>query len=152
MALSRRTYLALVGGTAAVAGCSTGGAQTPSYDAPTVPVPEEVRSYLSDTGHFEGEALDLTDREAVDVAVGAEGNSGNNAYSPPAIQISPGTTVVWEWIRGSHNVIDTDGTFESDLGTNLTFEHTFEDPGTYTYYCSPHRRYGMKGAVVVESA
>lgn len=151
MALSRRTYLALVGGTAAVAGCSTGSAQAPSYDAPSVAAPEAVSSYLSDASNFDDTALDLTDRDEVEVAVGAEGNAGYNAYSPVAIQITPGTTVVWEWIRGNHNVIDTDGAFQSNLGTDLTFEHTFEEPGTYTYYCSPHENYGMKGAVVVQS-
>lgn len=151
MTLSRRTYLALVGGTAAVAGCSTGSAQAPSYDAPSVAVPEAVTSYLSNTSNFDGTALDLTGRDEVEVAVGAEGNAGYNAYSPAAIQITPETTVVWEWIRGNHNVIDADGAFQSNLGTDLTFEHTFEEPGTYTYYCSPHENYGMKGAVVVQS-
>ena len=151
MTLSRRTYLSLVGGTAAVAGCSTSSAQAPSYDAPSVSVPETVGSYLSDTSNFDGTALDLTDRSEVTVGVGAEGNAGNNAYSPAAIRISPGTSVVWEWLRGNHNVVDTDGAYQSNLGTGLTFEHTFEKTGTYTYYCSPHERYGMKGAVVVTS-
>ncbi|MFC7230941.1 plastocyanin/azurin family copper-binding protein [Saliphagus sp. GCM10025308] len=31
-----------------------------------------------------------------------------------------------------------------------TFEHTFDETGTFTYYCSPHVSMGMKGAVVVE--
>lgn len=151
MTLSRRAYLALAGGAVAVAGCSTGSAQAPSYDAPSVSVPETVSSYLSDVSNFDGTALELTDRDEVTVGVGAEGNSGNNAYSPVAIAVSPGTSVVWEWLRGSHNVIDTDGAFQSDLGTDLTFEYTFEEAGTYTYYCSPHEQYGMKGAVVVRS-
>lgn len=150
MTLSRRTYLSVVGSTAVIAGCSTGGDDIPSYDVPTVTPPETVSSYLSDTSNFDGSMLDLTGRDKVEVAVGAEGNNGNNAYSPAAIQVETGTTVVWEWIRGSHNVVDTDDTFRSDIGTDLTFEHTFQETGTYTYYCSPHERYGMKGAVVVE--
>lgn len=30
-----------------------------------------------------------------------------------------------------------------------TFEHAFEKKGVYTYYCTPHKAMGMKGAVVV---
>ena len=30
------------------------------------------------------------------------------------------------------------------------FEWTFEEPGTYRYYCIPHRADGMVGVVVVE--
>jgi len=150
MALSRRAYLSAVGGTAVIAGCSTGSGETPSYDAPTVTPPETVSAYLSETSNFDGSMLDLTDRDEVEVSVGAEGNNGNNAYSPVAVQIETGTTVVWEWIRGSHNVVDSDGAFRSDIGTGLTFEQTFTETGTFTYYCSPHERYGMKGAVVVK--
>ena len=31
-----------------------------------------------------------------------------------------------------------------------TFEWTFDEPGTYRYYCIPHRGDGMEGSVVVE--
>lgn len=150
MRLSRRAYLSAVGGTAVIAGCSTGSADVPSYDVPTVTSPETVSSYLSETSNFDGSMLDLIDRDEVEVAVGAEGNTGNNAYSPVAIQVETGTTVVWKWIRGSHNVVDSNGAFRSDIGTDLTFEQTFTKTGTVTYYCSPHKRYGMKGAVVVK--
>ena len=150
MTLSRRTYLSVVGATAVIAGCSTDSSDIPSYDVPTVTAPDTVSSALVETSNFDGSVLDLTGRDEAEVAVGTEGNNGNNAYSPVAIQVETGTTVVWEWIRGSHNVVDTDDTFRSDIGTGLTFEHTFQETGTYTYYCSPHKRYGMMGAVVVE--
>src|SRR6056297_2860846 len=35
------------------------------------------------------------------------------------------------------------------LGTRETFEHTFEVPGTYEYFCIPHERAEMNGKVVV---
>lgn len=31
-----------------------------------------------------------------------------------------------------------------------SFEWTFDEPGTYRYYCIPHRADGMEGSVVVE--
>jgi plastocyanin len=31
-----------------------------------------------------------------------------------------------------------------------TFDVTFEQPGTYEYYCIPHESAGMKGTIVVE--
>ncbi|WP_336343360.1 plastocyanin/azurin family copper-binding protein [Halalkalicoccus ordinarius] len=30
-----------------------------------------------------------------------------------------------------------------------TFEHTFDSPGVYKYYCTPHVAMGMKGAIFV---
>ena len=54
---------------------------------------------------------------------------------------------------GNHNVVAEHGTFDSgetvsEEGT--TFEHTFEEAGTYTYVCTPHKTVGMKGAIHVE--
>jgi len=90
----------------------------------------------------------------VTVAVGAAGNGGGFAYDPPAIRIDQGATVTWEWTGegGSHDVVAVDETFASDLVTSAghTFTHTSDEPGTFRYYCTPHRALGMKGAVVVE--
>jgi hypothetical protein len=40
-----------------------------------------------------------------------------------------------------------------DSGTlteeGATFEHTFEEPGVYDYYCTPHESTGMIGSVIV---
>lgn len=30
-----------------------------------------------------------------------------------------------------------------------TFEHTFDSPGVYKYYCTPYEAMGMKGAIFV---
>ncbi|WP_157533135.1 halocyanin domain-containing protein, partial [Haloferax profundi] len=97
---------------------------------------------------------DETGTDAVTVDVGTEANGGAFGFGPAAIRISTGTTVTWEWTGegGSHNVVDTDGAFESELAgsSGHTFEHTFEEAGTYTYSCVPHETVGMKGVVVVE--
>ena len=39
---------------------------------------------------------------------------------------------------------------EELIGPGESFEWTFEEPGTYRYYCIPHRADGMTGTVVVE--
>jgi len=71
-------------------------------------------------------------------------------------------TVVWEWTGegGGHNVVhvpedeeeleieDATGAdepvFETDITDEegFTFEHQFEDTGTYLYVCEPHRQRG----------
>jgi len=119
-----------------------GGGSSPSFDG-----------WMENVGNYDG-VTDETGSGEVTVAVGAGGNGGNFAFDPPAIRISSGTTVVWEWTGqgAQHNVVAEDGGFESDLASEegYTFEHTFEEAGTYTYACTPHESLGMKGAVVVE--
>ncbi|NHN49755.1 halocyanin domain-containing protein [Halostella sp. JP-L12] len=112
----------------------------------------EVDEFLSDTSNYDS-IQDETGSSEVSVAVGAEGNDGNFAFEPAAIEVDAGTDVVWEWTGqgGQHNVVDEDGEFESELTEEegFTFTHTFEEAGTYLYACTPHRSLGMKGAVVV---
>lgn len=158
MRLSRRRYIAALGGVTgvALAGCAGGGdADRTTYDADSVSAPSEVSDYVSDSSNFDGTMVDLTGRDEVEVMVGARGNGGYRAFAPAAIQVSTGTTVVWEWTgRGSaHNVqSEGSGPLQSSLTSEegFTYEHTFEESGTYRYVCSPHRVQGMKGAVVVE--
>ena len=96
------------------------------------------------------EATDFTGQETVDVVVGA----GNGLeFDPANVVVDVGTTVVWEWTGqgGGHDVVETNGAFESELvdESGFTFEHTFEDPGLYEYVCTPHQTSGMVGTVEV---
>ncbi len=111
-----------------------------------------VDEWLSKTGNYDS-VRNLTGKNSVTVAVGAKGNAGSNAFDPVGIEISPGTTVRWDWVSGYHNVVANDGQFKSgNPEQNATFEHTFDSAGTYLYYCEPHKSMGMKGAVVVTEA
>jgi halocyanin-like protein len=116
-------------------------------------VDEEVDEYLSDVENYDG-VTDETGSDEVTVQVGAEGNGGNFAFEPAAVQVSPGTDVVWEWTGegGGHNVVHEDGEFGSELQEEegATFTYTFEEAGNFLYYCEPHRGVGMKGAVIVQ--
>jgi plastocyanin len=85
------------------------------------------------------------------------------AFEPEVLEVEAGTTVVWEQRdTPAHTIVSgtvedaaggvtqqPDGTFESDeLATDESFEHRFEEPGTYPYFCSLHPA-TMRGEVRV---
>lgn len=73
----------------------------------------------------------------------------DNAFEPPDAELTAGDTLTWQWEGDSnHNVVGDD--FESDTQSDGRFEHTFAEPGTYTYQCTLHG--GMTGTVTVVSA
>nr|WP_233341036.1 halocyanin domain-containing protein [Haloprofundus sp. MHR1] len=131
----------------------SGGSSSTTGDAAD---PEAtVEKWMSDGLGYDG-VVNETGTGRVTVRVGADSASGSYAYDPAAVRVSPGTTVVWEWTGagGRHNVVERDGEFESRLYTSgdATFEYTADAPGTYLYFCTPHRGMGMKGAVVVDDS
>jgi len=94
-----------------------------------------------------GEVTDRTGESAVTVQVGTDGNGAGFGFGPAVVRVDPGTTVTWEWTGqgGQHNAVAEDGSFESSLQQ----EGTFESAGVTRYACTPHKMMGMKGAVVV---
>jgi halocyanin-like protein len=131
---------------------SGGGAGGPVVEA-------EYGDWFSDVDNFDGTTEDLTGQESVEVEVGAQGNGGTFAFEPPAVRVSPGTTVTFNWTSNTHNVLVEEQPEDAGWSghepiedTGFSFEHTFETPGVYTYYCEPHLSLGMKGAVVVGAA
>ncbi|WP_436901373.1 halocyanin domain-containing protein [Halovenus halobia] len=118
-------------------------------------VPEAVHSYLTDNSAklYEGQANDQTGNSEVTISVGA---GDGFAFDHPAVLVDAGTTIVWEWVGGQHNVVSADSSateFRSGdpaQGSDITFPQTFEESGNQLYYCSPHTAVGMYGAVIVE--
>ncbi|MFT4957878.1 MAG: halocyanin-like protein, partial [Halobacteriales archaeon] len=106
--------------------------------------------FLDDANNYE-QTVDMTGSDSVTVEVGA---GDGLAFGPAAVAVSSGTTVTWEWTGegGDHNVSGSDGNFDSETAgeEGHTFEHTFEESGTYTYVCTPHEAVGMLGAIHVE--
>ncbi|MFB6359929.1 MAG: halocyanin domain-containing protein [Halobacteriales archaeon] len=142
--LDRRTLLqGVAASTAAAAGLSTtAGAQT------------SFGGWLSDTSNFDGTVADATGQSTVTIEVGTEANGDAFGFSPPAVQVDPGTTVVWEWTGegGMHNVHAMEGAdFQSETteSAGFTFERTLDQSGVIKYQCDPHFALGMKGVVVV---
>ncbi|GAB6860643.1 halocyanin domain-containing protein [Haloplanus litoreus] len=107
------------------------------------------------TQNFDG-TVDRTGQDSVTVEVGAEGNGGPYAFGPAAVRIDPGTTVTFDWVSDTHNILIEEQPSDADWGgvdaienTGFSHEHTFETEGIYKYYCQPHLALGMKGAIVV---
>jgi halocyanin-like protein len=159
---SRRTVVgaaaALAAGLAGCSGGSTSGSSEPSgssdeADADGSGSAPAFDGYLSNASNYDGIVEETGNAEAT-ITVGAEANGGNWGYGPAAVRVSTGTTVVWEWNGrgGPHDVVAEDGSFASKQmnGSGHTYTQTFEEPGVVKYYCTPHRRLGMKGVVVVE--
>ncbi|MEF8886240.1 MAG: halocyanin domain-containing protein [Haloarculaceae archaeon] len=144
-AYTRRGLLrAGAGATAAVAIASAAGPAAAQTD---------FDGWLSNVDNYDGTVVDATGQDEVTVEVGVQANGGAFGFGPAAVQVDPGTTVVWEWTGEGvpHNVVDEAGNFESELisEAGATYEQTFDDAGVVKYYCTPHRGLGMKGVVVV---
>jgi plastocyanin/glucose/arabinose dehydrogenase len=93
----------------------------------------------------EEEAVQITDIEIVML---------NNAFHPTEITISAGTTVTWiNQDAVIHDVISgsrgdpTDLINSSDMRAGERFSYTFNEPGTYDYFCSYH--FGMDATIIV---
>jgi plastocyanin len=77
----------------------------------------------------------------------------DNFFDPANITVEPGTTVTWvQSGNNPHTTTSYDGLWDSGMiegGSGGTFSFTFEEPGTYDYFCIPHEQLGMIGSVTV---
>lgn len=75
-------------------------------------------------------------------------------FKPSPMEVKPGTTLIWT----NQDAIDhsvtagkpgsLSGAFDSDFfGQGRTFEFTFNEPGTYDYFCKRHE--SMVGTITV---
>lgn len=157
---NRRTFLRLggalsVGAITGLAGCPSGpsdGGDGGDGDA-FVPNEPNYQGWFENVSTYEG-TVDARGQSEYTVEVGVRGASGFYYFGPPAVAVSPETTVTWEWTGrgGTHNVVSTSGAFTSGQVVDEaghTFTHTFPNPGVYRYICTPHQSMGMKGAVFV---
>lgn len=185
--IDRRQVLATAGTAlaAGLAGCAGGGGGDGGGDTPTdtaSPTPTEsptptsgggdytmqeqrVVDYLSGdppAKQFDGQFVDKTGMDEVVVDVG--GGPNGLAFTPPAMKITVGTTISWQWTGkgGSHNVVsvssgdygaDWTSDFDFDSGDPKTsgdpFEQSFDDTGVGLYFCEVHKSLGMEGGFVV---
>ncbi|MEO5347033.1 MAG: plastocyanin/azurin family copper-binding protein [Magnetococcus sp. YQC-9] len=76
------------------------------------------------------------------------------AFQPAALTIRVGTTVTWmnNEAGATYHAVASDeaGLFQSaDFFPGERWSHTFTQPGTFPYHCTPHEN-RMKGTIVVE--
>jgi plastocyanin len=78
----------------------------------------------------------------------------NFEFSQPELHIAVGTTVRWRNTTSNYHTVTPDGhsawTQWQTTRPDETFSVRFDAPGTYPYYCMPHRALGMTGAIIVE--
>ena len=79
----------------------------------------------------------------------------NNLFSPSKLTVEPGDTVTWRWdVTRTHTVTsgtppNRTGIFDSDFKSSGNFSHTFDEEGTFKYYCRVHGGSGMTGTITV---
>tara|TARA_Y100001970_G_scaffold1093_1_gene1263 strand:- start:1080 stop:1520 length:441 start_codon:yes stop_codon:yes gene_type:complete len=75
-------------------------------------------------------------------------------FSKKIVRVSVGDTVFWKATDPGHNVEFIKGGVPEGVGKfktkfNKDAEYTFEVPGIYAYWCTPHKSMGMIGFIVV---
>lgn len=126
----------------------------PGPDRSFMPTPVE------DCGEgFASSSGSASDGDLVEVRLVASDAQGQPfAFTPENLEITAGTTVRWTNDEDVfHTVTSTDtqaqrtpnGKFDSALASHGdTFAFTFDEPGTYHYYCKPHSPF-MFGTITV---
>ncbi|WP_232833905.1 plastocyanin/azurin family copper-binding protein [Saliphagus sp. LR7] len=98
----------------------------------------------------------------------------NHTFEPQTVMIDSGETVTWTNESDIEHTVTAyedeipegaayfaSGGFESEraarsrvkeglIAPGETYEHTFDHPGTYGYFCIPHEGSGMVGTIRVE--
>ena len=79
----------------------------------------------------------------------ADGNK--MVYSEEIARVEVGDTITWVPSTKGHNVemISSPNDMKFKSKNNKEAKITFEDPGLYLYWCTPHKAMGMIGLVVV---
>jgi plastocyanin len=77
------------------------------------------------------------------------------------VVIGVGETVQWRRLVGIHSVTSGTGLADPEVGllfdvphdaASPIFQYTFNDPGTFPFFCRPHVDFDMKGVVIVIGA
>ena len=78
--------------------------------------------------------------------------AGNrNVYSEEVVKVEVGDTVTWLPTSKGHNVemIASPNQMKFKSKNNKEAKITFDKPGIYYYWCTPHKGMGMIGLIVV---
>jgi plastocyanin len=85
---------------------------------------------------------------------------GGNLFEPATLTVNADEKVTWDVTGEGHHTVDFltpinaagETPKSGDLGPGQTFEVTFNEPGTYKYYCKyqSNKQTGMVGTITVE--
>ena len=99
--------------------------------------------------------VSIAPASAATVSVKMGADNGMLQFDPPTVTIKAGDSV--EWVNNKmapHNIVFEDKSISGERALMMTpgqsHAETFDNPGTYSYYCEPHRGAGMVGKVIVE--
>lgn len=97
-----------------------------------------------------GALLSRSVTHAQDMPATIEVSIDNFMFTPMELTIAPGTQVTWiNKDDVPHTVVSVDHKFKSNaLDTDEKFSFTFQDPGTYEYFCSVHPK--MTAKIIVK--
>jgi len=82
--------------------------------------------------------------------------SGGARFSPASLTVARNTTIVFQWVDGSHDINAFGNLTFSSFTPPVSAPHsesvTLAIPGTYQYFCSVHgsETDGMRGTIVVQ--
>ena len=109
-----------------------GAAPAQSLPPPAAPVADTI-----------ARTVDLTDA----------GGRGPFSFDPADLTFNAGDTVNFEFVGESQfhtfTVAELDIDVDVGGGETVSFEFTFDTPGTYDLICVPHEAQGMKGTIIV---
>jgi len=146
MTFSRRAFVRGIAGASALSALAGCTGQTEADSTPTTAgAPESATAEMTDDLNFAP--------ETVEVSVGGTvtwENVGAVAHSVTAYEdgIPEGADYFASGDFGGEAAANEAYPEEGALGEGDTYQHTFDTPGEYDYYCIPHESV-MKGTVVV---
>ncbi|PGF14639.1 halocyanin [Natrinema sp. CBA1119] len=154
--MERRSLLQIVGtaatgGVTILAGCSRSSNKNGDTGSTT-----DIQESNSNSGG--------SDRASNTVQMVTEGD--NHYFDPIGLFVGSGDTVAFKLQSGAHsataykggNKLVSETRFPEDAKAftsktltkqGATYTHTFQEPGTYDYFCIPHKSQGMVGRIVV---
>jgi dihydrofolate reductase/plastocyanin len=71
-------------------------------------------------------------------------------FSPGSVRVKAGGTVTWSNTSEIVHTVTSEDFNSGNIAVGGRYQRTFARPGTYSYWCVPHRQAGMVGTVVVE--
>jgi plastocyanin len=69
-------------------------------------------------------------------------------FDPGAIEVEAGATVTWRNEDRFTHTVEVEGQEDHEVGPGESVSITFDEPGTYAYVCTLHRK-DMEGEVIV---